>query len=225
MKALKNDNNQTKSKKTKYKFVPNDYAAEASPIDASGFSDEQVEKIKAEVAQEESKKVSKLQKISAIWTIISTIYAIASTCTFIARGWIEHTLTYVIIALLAVYVAVFIALVVLLFKDPKKIKINLKTYKTLLKIFKAVVNVAFLSLSAVSMAGISSEGMSISKWVLFGLTFLVAVVQLGLKVSLFVLKLIRKRLAKNYKVKISRFVDGKKKHKNLVDSIEEKSYK
>ena len=213
-------------KKNKVMFTPRGYEAEMpKTVNGNEYSEEEIDLAKSMVVEEEGKKISRLQKVSAIWTVLSTAYAIATTCVSIARGWVDHTLTYVLIALLAVYVVFFIVFVALIFKDPKKGKFGLKTYKKLLKIFKIIVNISFLSLTAVSMAGISSSDMSVWQWIVFVASFVVAAVQLGLNVWLLIFKLARRRIAKYYKVKITRFVDGKRRKKNVADTIEEKTYK
>ncbi len=178
-----------------------------------------------EVAVGESKHVKKLTIASTVWSLISTAYAIVSTSMFLKSGWVEHELSYVLIVMLAVFVAIFIGLVVLSLKKPEKAKISIKTYKTLLKLFKSFANVAFLVLSAVSMAGIASDGMSLIKWVMFGVTFFVAVVQLGLKLAMLMLKSIRHSIAKRYKVKIHNFKNGKKQKSTLRDKLNERTYK
>jgi len=60
---------------------------------------------------------------------------------------------------------------------------------------------------------------------LFGATFLVALVQLALKITKFVMKQVRAAVGKKYKVEVQRFVDGKKKRKTVADSVKEHGYK
>ncbi len=194
-----------------------------------GQDDTQVLDIEEKVAKQEiedgGKHVKKLTIVSTIWSLISTAYAIVSTSMFLKNGWIEHELSYVLIVMLAVFGCIFVGLVALSFKKPEKVKVPVKTYKTLLKIFKSFSNVAFLALSAISMAGIAGGGMSLVKWIMFGATFFVAIVQLSLKIALLVLKTVRRSVAKHYKVKVNTYVNGRKQKQSLLDKLDEKSYK
>lgn len=176
--------------------------------------------------EKQNKKASKVSKLSAVWTIISTVYAIASTCIFIAKDWVSNALSIVLICILAVFVCVFIVLLVLTFRDVKGGVKRVKMYKKTLKIFKALANVVLLSVTAVSMVGISVTGFSgAAKLIAFIITFIVAVVQLALKITTLIMNLIKIRLAKKFKVEIVKFVDGKKAKKGALDKVKEKSYK
>lgn len=170
-------------------------------------------------------KASKLSKLSAIWTLLSTAYAIVTTCLFVSRDWVSATVSYVLIAILSVYILAFIGLVVFVIRDPKRGAKTTKTYKKVLMIYKAFINVVFLILTAVSMAGMAANSMSVGKWILFVLTFIVAVVQLGLKLTLFISGLIRRRLVKKFKVTIENYKDGTKKKRTVRDVMIEKKYK
>lgn len=172
------------------------------------------------------KKSSVVTKLSAIWTILSTLYAIVTTGIFIGRGWISHIASIVLLSILAVYICVFIVLVVFTFKDAKGGSKQVKIYRKTLKIFKAIANVVLLSLTAVSMVGMSLEGIDqIAKLIFFIITFVVAVIQLALKITLFVMKLIRMMIAKAFKVEFYKFVDGKQKKKGIVSKVKESRYK
>lgn len=71
------------AKEKKAMFVPK--AQEVAPIDEK-YSQEDVEKAQAIVEQEEKDKgMSVVQKLNVVWTIVSTLYAIASTCMFVAK--------------------------------------------------------------------------------------------------------------------------------------------
>ena len=176
------------------------------------------------IAEEENKKLTTFQKIDVVWTVISTLYAIASVCTFVAKKWVDSVYAYALIPMLAVFVGVFIALVALTFKDPKKLKINVKTYKKVLAIFKAFVNVFFLALTAVSMVGIATGKPDLVKWIVFGFTFFVALVQLSLKIAKFAMRCAKNSLSKKFKVEMHNFKDGVKKKKTSSDKIKENSY-
>lgn len=209
-----------KDKKTIFKPK----AQEVKPIDQK-YSQEEIAAAQAIVEQEEKDKgMSVVQMLNVVWTIVSTLYAIASTCMFVAKKWVDSIYTYILIPMLAVLVITFVVLVVLTFKDKKKLKTNVKNYKKVLGIFKAFVNVFFLAISAVSMAGIATGETSLVKWIVFGVTFFVALMQLVLKITKFVMKQVRKAVGKKFKVEIHKFVDGKKKKKSIEDSITEHDY-
>lgn len=206
-------------------FVPKD-AQEVMPVSEGEFSQQQIDEATAAVVQEENDKgLSIVQKLNVAWTVISTLYAIVSVCMFISKKWVESAYTYALIPMLAVFVIVFICLVVFTFKNPKKAQANIKNYKKALGIFKACVNIMFLALTAVSMAGLANGEMNLVKWIVFGATFFVAVVQLALKITKIVMKAMRKAVAKKFKVEVQKYVDGKKQKKTVTDKITEKSYK
>lgn len=184
------------------------------------------ETVKSEqVTKEHSKRTKVLAYVSAIWTLVCTLYSIVSVCSFVAKGWVDTTFSRVLIVMLAVYIVIFIVLVVLTFKNPEKRKGDVKTYKKTLGIFKAFVNVVYLAISAVSMAGIASGDTSLLQWVMFGATFLIALVQLSLKIASFVLKRVKKAVGKKFKVEVARYKDGKKQSKTVADSVDEHLYK
>ncbi len=183
------------------------------------------EGVKREI-EKRQKKATVINKLSAVWTLLSTVYAIASTCLFIAKGWVADTASIVLVSILAVYVCVFIVLVVMTFKDVKGGTKRVKTYKKTLKIFKAAANIILLSIAAVSMVGMSFEGFDvIAKFIVFILTFVIAAVQLGLGVAQLIIKFLRVRIAKKFKVEFVKFVDGKKKKKSVLYKLKENKYK
>ena len=198
---------------------------EVKPVDQK-YSQEEIQAAQAVVEQEEKDKgMTVVQRLSVVWTIVSTVYAIVSTCTFVAKKWVDSAYAYALIPMLVVLVITFVALVVLTFKDKKKLQTNVKNYKKILGIFKAFVNVFFLAISAVSMAGLATGETSLVKWIVFAATFFVALVQLVFKITKFVMKQVRKAVGKKYKVEMHKFVDGKKKKKSVADSVTEHSYK
>jgi len=184
--------------------------------------DEQVQESK----DVNEKKLSKISKLSTIWTVISTIYAIATACTLLAKNWVEGDLAYVLIISLVVYIVIFIVLVFFYKSNPKKLKTSIKTYKSLLGVFKGFASIVFLVLSAVSMAGLATGGtMALKEWAVFIATLGVAVVKLGFKIYMIVFKAIRKSIGKKFKVKVVRYVDGKEQKQSFADAVNEKSYK
>ncbi len=166
-----------------------------------------------------------LQKISTVWTFISAGYAIASTCSFIARGWVDSVYAYVLIPLLVVFVIVFIALIAMSIKHPQNAKSNVKTYKKVLGIFKACANIFLLALGIVSMVGIATNKPDIERWIVVAITLVVALVQLAIKIAMFVERCRKKSVSHKFKVEVSSFKDGKMRRKSLVDNIKESGYK
>lgn len=125
-----------KDKKTK--FVPKD-AQEVKPVSEGEFSRQQIDEATAAVVQEENDKgLSIVQKLNVAWTVISTLYAIVSVCMFISKKWVESAYTYALIPMLAVFVIVFICLVIFTVKDPKKAQANIKNYKKALRHIQGV---------------------------------------------------------------------------------------
>lgn len=176
------------------------------------------------VLADEKKGLSVLQKIGTVWSFISAGYAVASTCAFIAKGWVDAAYSYALIPLLVVFIAVFIALVVLSVKTPQNAKNNAKTYKKAIGIFKAFSNVFFIVISAVSMAGIVTGDVDITKWIVFFTTLIIALVQLAFKVASLVRKIAKRRMSQRFNVQITSYKDGVKKRKSISDSVREKGY-
>ena len=95
---------------------------EVKPVDQK-YSQEEVQAAQAVVEQEEKDKgMSVVQRLSVVWTIVSTVSAIVSTCTFVAKKWVDSAYAYALIPMLVVLVITFVALVVLTFKDKKKLQ-------------------------------------------------------------------------------------------------------
>lgn len=81
------------AKEKKAKFTPK--SQEVKPIDQK-YSQEEIVAAQAIVEKEEKDKgMSVVQMLNVVWTIVSTLYAIASTCTFVAKnGWIRRMRIY-----------------------------------------------------------------------------------------------------------------------------------
>lgn len=180
---------------------------------------------KSEPSTYKSEEMTLFQKISTVWTFISAGYAVASTCSFIAKGWVDSVYAYALIPMLVVFIGVFIALVVMSVKNPQNAKSNVKTYKKILGIFKAFANVFLLAIGVVSMVGLALNQPNLAKWIVFGITFAVALLQLVFKVTTFALKCAKRNTAKKYDVRVSAFRDGKKRRKSIADSVKENGYK
>ncbi len=218
-------------KRKKIEYHPKDIV-EITAINGSGYSKEEinqaVEIAKEEYAKEQDKKLSILQKLGILWTFITTGYMICATISFIVEGFIDSTIMYVIIAALVVYLGAFIALIALSIQDAKKVKTKLKTYKKLLAIFKAFSNIAMLTLTATTMAGLAqnaSGAPALVEWLMFGVTFFVAVVQCAIKLATFIISSSTRYVAKRYKVKVVNFIDGKVQKNSTKDKMTERKYK
>ncbi len=197
----------------------------ARELNAQGYTQEEIELATKLVMQEREKQMSLLQKFSTAWAFISALYTIIATIAFIASGWIESTLSYILMGVLALYIIVFCVLIALGSRKPEKAKISASVYRRLLSIFKAFANLAFLVLTAVSMAGLAGDGATFAEWIAFGATFFVAVVQFALKITKFILKASKHSLSKKYAVKVERYINGEKQQTKLSDKVKEKRYK
>lgn len=197
----------------------------ARELNVEGYTQEEIELATKLVMQEREKQMSTLQKFSIAWSFITALYTIIATIAFIVSGWIESTLSYVLMGMLALYIIVFCVLLGLSSKKPEKARVSAKIYRRLLSIFKTFANLVFLVLTAVSMAGLASEESGFGGWIAFGATFLVALVQLALKITKFILKVSKHSMSRRYKVKVERYVNGEKQESTLGDRIKEKHYK
>lgn len=201
----------------------------ARELNVEGYTQEEIELATRLVMQEREKQMSVLQKFSIVWSFITALYTIIATIAFIVSGWIESTLSYVLMAMLALYIIVFCVLLGLGSRKPEKARVSAKIYRRLLSIFKTFANLVFLVLTAVSMAGLAGGGVgsgtSMGEWLAFGATFLVAIVQLALKITKFILKATKHSLSRKYNVKVARFVNGEKQENRLSDKMTERRYK
>lgn len=158
------------------------------------------------------------QIASFVWTLICVVYTIVSVILFMVNNWIPSRFNSALIALLAVWIVVFIVIVVVSLgtKNEGKGKKALALYKKLIVIFKGLVNIMFLAISAVSMAGIAVQGFDgVVQLLMFVFTFVVAVVQVALKISIMVIKAVYKHRGKKIAVKVVTFVDGKQKENKI----------
>ncbi len=158
------------------------------------------------------------QIASFVWTLICVVYTIVSVILFMVNNWIPSRFNSALIALLAVWIVVFIVIVGVSLgtKNEGKGKKALALYKKLIVIFKGLVNIMFLAISAVSMAGIAVQGFDgVVQLLMFVFTFVVAIVQVALKISIMVIKAVYKHRGKKIAVKVVTFVDGKQKENKI----------
>ena len=154
---------------------------------------------------------------SFIWTIISIIYSITMTAYLMSQNWVSTTFTIVLSALLAMFIIIVLVLTGLFFTDMNKFKDNgkgLKILGFLIKLFKAGLNITYVALTIIAIAGMAYNGMStIKQWAVLLATLLVAVIKLLLVfVTFFGPKIMKRKFAKGTYSKTT-FVNGKKNEK------------
>ena len=208
----------------KARFSPSACKTDTNSVDLSKYSEDEVMHARAQVEKEMASKKTRAQIFEEIWAIISTVFAIITTAILLAKNWVEGVLSYVILAVLCLYVLVFLVLCAFLYKKPTT-KIPLATYGKIIKIVKALTNIAFLVLSAMSLAGIAISDLSPSKWVVLIGNFLVAGVKLGFALYSIIKLIVRHHVAKNYRLQVTRIVNGEVQKKTAADLREEKKYR
>ena len=228
---MENDEEKTKKPKAekrrgsrrKPRFVPKDYAEEG--VDLSQYEEEEIRRAIEEVKAKD-KRVSLVSRLSVVWTLISTIYTIASTCFLISRRWVDHVFSYVLIGVMVLYVGIFIGLIAFAFDNPKRSGEKAKVFKKLFSILKTFMNIAFIVLAIMQIVALTdAHGAGFLRYLILGVTLLVAVVQLALKLTLLFMRARRKHVAKGYRVRIKRFANGKEKKHSAMDSFKEHLYK
>lgn len=204
-------------KKQSYDIDPAAVAPQAPP------TEEELAAAKETVKQE--RKQSRLAKASFAWTVISMLYAIVSGAVLISGKWILAPYSYIMAGLLGVYVVIFVVLVVSFAGDAKAGKKKIKTFKKLFGMFKIFTNIVFLIATAISMVGVvDGRGTGLLEWIVLGANMLVAAIQLTLKIWLFVLGIIAKRIGKKYTVKVQTYVNGVVKEHKTKSAVMSKLY-
>lgn len=205
-------------KKNSYDIDP----ASVSPQAAARAQEEEAERA---VEVKETRKQSRLAKASFAWTVISMAYAIISGAVLISGKWILTPYSYIMAGLLAVYVVIFIAVVAFYATDVKKGKKQIKIFKKLFGMFKIFTTLVFLIATAMSMAGVvDARGTGLFEWIVLGVNMFVAAVQLTLKIWLFILGIVAKRVGKKYTVKVQTYVNGKVKEHKAKSAVMSKFY-
>ena len=206
-------------------FSPSEYK-KADSLSYKNYSEDDIMHAKAQVEKELAQKERKLRRMDEAWAIISTIFAIISTSVLLAKNWVEGILSYAILGILIAYVMIFLVLCTMLIKKPDS-NLNFKAYSKAVKIFKALANIAFLVLAAMTMASMVKENdtFDFSKWVVFIGNALLAVVKLVIAVVSLASYISRRHIAKHYSVQVTRYVDGKQQRKTASDRRKEKKYR
>ncbi len=173
---------------------------------------------------------------SFVWTIISIIYTIAMTAYLMSQHWVNDQFTIVLSIILAFFIVIVLVLVGLFFTDLDKIKTHDKTLKAvgfLIRVFKAGLNITFVAITAISVAGMAYGGFTdaVKEWAVVIATMLVAVVKLFLVFFNFIApKVIRHKFSKGTYYKTT-YINGQKqakKHKTrnkLMKKLNEWSLK
>ena len=206
-------------------FSPSEYQ-KADTLLAKGYSEDDIMHARAQVEKEQAKNQKKLNRFEEVWAIVSTVFAIVSTAVLLAKNWVEGVLSYAILGILVAYILIFLVLCTMLVKKPGS-KLNIKVYGKTVKIFKALANIAFLVLAAMTMASMVKENnsFSVSQWLVFVGNALLAVVKLVLQLVSFVSYLSNRHIAKHYSVQVTRYVDGRQQKKTAGDRRTEKKYR
>ena len=173
---------------------------------------------------------------SFVWTIISIIYTIAMTAYLMSQHWVNDQFTIVLSIILAFFIVIVLVLVGLFFTDLDRIKTHDKTLKAvgfLIRVFKAGLNITFVAITAISVAGMAYGGFTdaVKEWAVVIATMLVAVVKLFLVLFNFIApKVVRHKFSKGTYYKTT-YINGQKqakKHKTrnkLMKKLNEWSLK
>ena len=150
---------------------------------------------------------------------------IVSGATLIVNDWILAPYSYILLAMLCVYVVVFVAIVAYYAGDAKRGKKNVKTLKKLFGMFKIFTTLVFLIATAISMTGVvEAKGTGLWQWVVLCANIVVAAVQLSLKITLFVFKIVARKVGKHYTVKAQTYINGKLKEQKAKSYVMSKLY-
>ncbi|MBQ9276036.1 MAG: hypothetical protein IJ226_00395 [Clostridia bacterium] len=210
----------------KAKFSPSSYRVRENSALSEKYSEDEIMNARAQVEREFAKKDRHLRRFDTVWTIISTVFAIITTSILLAKNWVEGAVSYVILGLLIAYVAAFMVLCAVVYKHPENSG-SMKAYGKAIKIFKALTNLAFLVLTAITMAGLlqSGEGLDLKRGFIFVGNAILGVVKLVISLVSLARFISRRHIARNYSVRVSNFRDGEMQRKTAGDRRKEKRYR
>lgn len=178
-----------------------------------------------EEEEKKEKKQSRLAKASFVWTVISMLYALISGAVLISNNWILAPYSYIMAGLLGVYVVMFAALLVCYAEDAKKGKKRIKTFKKLFGMFRIFTTLVFLVATAISMAGVvEARGTGLVEWLVLGGNMLVAAIQLSLKIAMFIVGIVARKVGKKYTVKVQTYVNGIVRENKAKSTVMSKLY-
>ena len=171
------------------------------------------------------KKQSRIATASFVWTILSMIFAIVSAGFYLYKQWLLAPYSYIMFAVLGVYIVVFAVMVGLYAGNAKQGKKKIKGLKKTFGIFRTFTTLVFLIVTAVSMTGVvSAKGLGLWQWIVLGVNISVAIVQISLKISSMVFSAVVKKIGKKYTVRITSYVNGVAKENKVQTKVMSKLY-
>lgn len=210
----------------KAKFSPSSYKKHESSALSAKYSEDEIMNARAQVERESAKKDRRLRRFDIVWTIISTAFSIITTSILLAKNWVDGTVSYVILGLLIAYVVTFVVMCAVVYKHPES-GASMKAYGKVIKIFKALTNIVFLVLTAITMVGIlqSGEDFDFKRGFIFVGNAIIGVVKLVISLVSLVRYISRRYIARNYSVRVTNFIDGEMQKKTAGDRRKEKRYR
>lgn len=106
-----------------------------------------IEKNKKNVSQKKIRRQKRNRTIFILWNIISIIFYAISSIVSLTKNFKSDLFSYIIIGLVIVYAIVFIGIVIASSSSKASIKANYQTFKTQIKMWRAILGVFNLVLS------------------------------------------------------------------------------
>lgn len=195
--------------------------AEVLPPEQAAIKPEEMEVADAKAV----KKQSRIATASFVWTILSMVFAIVSAGFYLYKQWLLAPYSYIMFAVLGVYIVVFAVMVGLYAGNAKQGKKKIKGLKKTFGIFRTFTTLVFLIVTAVSMTGVvSAKGLGLWQWIVLGVNISVAIVQISLKISSMVFSAVVKKIGKKYTVRITSYVNGVAKENKVQTKVMSKLY-
>ncbi len=191
--------------------------AEVSTDEATVFVGQETEE---EVAPELSKK----EKVITAINVVSTLYVIGTIVTMLINNALQYELVIAVWIMLMVYVAVLFVSVLMLINNKNKSTAYIKKVKKMTGWTKSILNLVILAMTVISLVGVSLGEFRLLEFVLALTSLLVALFKMSTKIYIMVLKGTAKRVGKRYKVKVTRFKNGKETKNTPADKIKERMY-
>ncbi len=148
--------------------------------------------------QELKDKIAVFQKLSLAWTIISLLFSTAFLIYSVFAKFGNPIYRYVSLGALGIYVLIFLSLFIFAVEGKKKKRMLLKTYKTGISVFKAILNVihTVLTISVVLSSVSGSEINKVVSLLVAILTILFAALTIVFKLVTLILTNVIPKLAK-----------------------------
>ncbi|MGN1097154.1 MAG: hypothetical protein ACI4QU_04895 [Christensenellales bacterium] len=148
--------------------------------------------------QELKDKIAVFQKLSLAWTIISLLFSTAFLVYSVFTKFGNPIYRYVSLGALGIYVLIFLSLFIFAVEGKKKKRMLLKTYKTGISVFKAILNVihTVLTISVVLSSVSGSEINKVVSLLVAILTILFAALTIVFKLVTLILTNVIPKLAK-----------------------------